>query len=193
MATSDEIGHLEYVALMSRCRDAVRTSQICWIMAGMTAAVLLSWGIRAEDPGLMLPVVVAVAIGFYTVIRGRQQMRLIGGYVKEFFEAKGAGPQWFTRLGHLQVVPGFNPSSDWLVTGLANAVILVAVVFAWIFAPPAPRGELMAGIVTGFSLVFAFHSISETSRLRQTNFAAFWRQVNTGPREVIGEERTGSG
>lgn len=131
----------------------------------------------------MLPVIFSVAYGFYTMSRGRQQVRLIAGYIKEFFESRGAGPQWFTRLGHLEVVPGFNPSSDWLATALANSVNLTAIVFAWLFAVGTPRGELMAGIVTGVGLAFMFHSVSETARLHQTNPAAFWRQVNAGPSE----------
>ena len=183
MASFDENDRMEYSALMNRGRDAERTTQVCWVASGIGAAVLLSWGIAAKSPGLMLPVVFAVAYGFYTMIHGRQQVRLIAGYVKEFFEVPGSGPQWFTRLGHLEVVPGFNPSSDWLATCLGNAVVLVAVVFAWLNASVTPRGELLAGIVTGCAVAFAFHSVSETSRLRQTNPAAFWRQVSMGPVE----------
>ncbi len=181
MASFDENERMEYSALMSRGRDAERTTQICWVASGIGAAVLLSWGIAAKSSGLMLPVIFSVAYGFYAMSRGRQQVRLIAGYIKEFFESRGAGPQWFTRLGHLEVVPGFNPSSDWLATALANSVNLAAIVFAWLFAASASRGELMAGIVTGVGLAFAFHSVSETARLHQTNPAAFWRQVNAGP------------
>ena len=183
MTSLEENERMEYSALMSRGRDAERTSQTCWIASGIGAAVLLSWGIAAKSPGLMLPVVLSVAYGFYTMIHGRQQVRLIAGYVKEFLESRGSGLQWFTRLGHLEVVPGFNPSSDWLSTSLANVVNLAAMVFAWLFAAGVARGELMAGIVTGVGLAFGFHSVSETARLHQTNPAAFWRQVNAGPSE----------
>jgi hypothetical protein len=147
--------------------------------------------LRARQPELRLvPVVLAVACGFYAMIRGRQQVRLIAGYVEEFFESDTDGPQWFTRLGRLQVVPGFNPSSDWLTTCLACAVAVIAVALAWMFAAPAPRGELMAGIVTGVAVAFVFHSVSETARLRQTNYAALWRQVTMGPTEVKRQARS---
>jgi hypothetical protein len=192
MATLDENERMEYVALMSRGRDAERTSQFCWVASAIAAAILLSWGIASRSAGLMLPAVFAAAFGFYALIHGRQQVRLIGGYVKEIFESQGAGPQWFTRLGHLEVVPGFNPSSDWLTTCLANAVVVAAVVFAWLFASVGPRGELMAGIVTGCGIVFAFHSVSETARLRQTNPGALWRQVVAGPVEERRPSRAAS-
>ncbi len=182
MPSIDEIERTEYSALMSRGRDAERTTHFCWIASGIAATMLLSWGIAAKNPGLMLPVVFAVAYGFYTMAHGRQQTRLIAGYVKEFFESRDAGLQWFTRLGHLEIVPGFSPSmSDWLATALANSIVLVAVVFAWVYAGGVARGELFAGIVTGCGVAFAFHSISETARLRQSNPAAFWRQVSMGP------------
>lgn len=173
----------EYQALMTRGRDAERTSVICWTASGIAAAILLSWGIEAHSTSLMIPVIFAAAFGYYATIHSRQQVRLIAGYVKEFLEGQPHGPQWFTRLGHLEIVPGFTTSSDWVSTILVNAVVGVAVVCAWIFAAGAARGDLMAGIVTGCAVAFSFHSISETARLRQSNPAMFWRQVNNGPVE----------
>ena len=41
--------HSEYQALMTRGRDAERTSLICWTAAGLVAAILLSWGIGAKN------------------------------------------------------------------------------------------------------------------------------------------------
>jgi hypothetical protein len=89
------------------------------------------------------------------------------------------------------VVPGFNISSDWTTTTLANSVVAAAVILAWVFASGVPKGELMAGLTTGCGVAFSFHSISETARLRQTNPGAFWRQVGRnaaddrpGPRAV---------
>ncbi|HET7904080.1 MAG TPA: hypothetical protein VFM17_05925 [Candidatus Eisenbacteria bacterium] len=187
MAGYGDWDQMEYRALMGRGSDAERTSMICWVAAGLTAAVLLSWGVAARSSGLMLPVVFAVAFGFYAMIHGRQQVRLIAGYVREFFEASERGPQWFTRLGHLEVVPGFNVASDWTAATLANCAVAAAVVLAWVFAPGAPKGDLMAGLTTGCGVAFAFHSISETARLRQTNPAAFWRQVGRN----ASEERPG--
>ena len=67
-------------------------------------------------------------------------------------------------------------------------LVLLAVVFAWMFVPPPSRNAvpstmtgLMPGLVTGCSVAFMFHSISETARLHRANFASFWRQVNSGP------------
>lgn len=183
MAQNGDWESSEYQALMQRGRDAERTSVMCWVAAGLVAAVLLSWGIEARSSSLMVPVIFAVAFGYYAAIHSRQQVRLIAGYVKEFLEGNTNGPQWFTRLGHLEVVPGFSTSSDWVTTILVNVVVGVAVICAWIFAAGAERGDLMAGIVTGCGVAFCFHSISETARLRQTNPAMFWRQVNSGPVE----------
>ncbi|MEK7316653.1 MAG: hypothetical protein AAB011_10755 [Candidatus Eisenbacteria bacterium] len=187
MAGYGDWEQLEYRALMSRGSDAERNAMICWVASGLTAAVLLSWGVAAKSASLMLPVVFAVAFGFYAMIHGRQQVRLIAGYVKEFFEGGKEGPQWFTRLSHLEVVPGFNVASDWTAASLANCVVAAAVVLAWVFAPGVPKGELMAGLTTGCGVAFSFHSITETARLRQTNPAAFWRQVG----RVNTEERQG--
>jgi len=185
MPVNGEWEQLEYTALMTRSRDAEMTAQICCTAAGIGAAVLLSWGIAAKSASLMLPVVFAAAYGYYATIHSRQQTRLIAGYIKEFMEAPSHGPQWFTRLSHLEVVPGFNPSSDWVSTILVNATVALAVIFAWIYAPTTVRGELMAGIMTGCAVAFSFHSISETARMRQSNPAGFWHQVRQGP----GEER----
>src|SRR5512137_596647 len=102
MAALDESDRMEYVALMGRGRDAERTAQVCWIASGIAAAVLLSWAIAARTSGLMLPVIFATAFGFYARIHGRQQVRLIAGYVCEFVESRPQSPQWFTRLGHLE-------------------------------------------------------------------------------------------
>lgn len=182
MASLNECERMEYAALMSRGRDAERTAQFCWIASGVGAAVLLSWAIAARSPALMLPAILTAAFGFYAMLHGRQQVRLIAGYVREFFESKDQGLLWFTRLGNLEVVPGFNPPSDWLSAALANSVVVVAVVFSWFYASGAPRGDLMAGIVTGLGIAFCFHSVSETARLRQANPAVFWHQVG-GARE----------
>jgi hypothetical protein len=182
MAGFGDWEQMEYQTLMSRGRDAERTAQVCWTAAGIAAAILFSWGIAAKSSSLMLPVVFATAFGFYSLVHGRNQVRLIAGYVKEHFEGN-SGPRWFTRLEHLEVVPGFNPSGDWLSTGLANLLVGGAIVFAWNFASLAPKGEMMAGIVTGVGLVFCFHSVSETSRIRQMNAAALWRQVGNGIEE----------
>jgi hypothetical protein len=183
MAGNSDWDHSEYMMLMKRGQDAERTSLVCWTAAGLVAAILFSWGVSARNSSLMLPVIFAAAFGYYAAIHARQQVRLIAGYVKEYIETVPHGPQWFTRLGHLEVVPGFTASSDWVSTVLVNSAVVLSIVFAWLFAGTTPRGDLMAGIVTGCGVAFSFHSVSETSRLRQTNAAAFWRQVHVGPTE----------
>lgn len=172
----------EYLALMARARDAERTGQLCWTAAGLVACVALSWAVAAKSPGLMLPVVFAVAFGFYTMVHSRRQTRMIAGYVEEFFENSGGG--WFSRLRRLQRMPGALPSSEWVMACLSNALVACAVVFAWVYATPAARGELLAGVVTGLGVVFGFHSLSETASLQRTDDSALWRQSDSGPREV---------
>jgi len=188
MAAFSDWDSLEYQALMARGRDAERTALVCWTASGIAAAVLLSWGIAAKSASLMLPVIFATAFGFYAAVHGRQQVRLIAGYVKEFMEPNGnSGPQWFTRLAQLEVVPGFNPSGDWAVAALANLTVVTAMAFSWIYAGGAgQRGDLMAGIATGLGLVFCFHSITETARIRQTNAGALWRQITSHAEERRG-------
>ena len=183
MAGFGDWEQMEYQTLMSRGRDAERTGQVCWTAGGIAAVILFSWALAAKSSSLMLPVVFATAFGFYAAVHGRNQVRLISGYVKEYFEGQNSGPKWFTRLGHLEVVPGFNPSGDWVMTAIANLLVVGSIVFAWMFSTAAPKGELMAGIVTGVGLVFCFHSVAETARLRQMNPAALWRQVGNGPVE----------
>lgn len=185
MAASDW-DHLEYEALMARGRDAERTALVCWTASGLAGAVLLSWGIAAKSASLMLPVIFAAAFGFYAAIHGRQQVRLIAGYVKEFMEGSSSNGQWFTRLSQLEVVPGFNPSGDWATAVLGNLLVLTAIVFSWIYASGTARGDLMAGIATGLGLVFCFHSITETTRMRQTNAGALWRQIASNNEERRG-------
>lgn len=183
MASMNENERTEYSVLMSRGRDAERTSHFCWIASGIAAAMLMSWAMAAKNPVLMMPVVFCVAYGFYTMSHGRQQTRLIAGYVKEFFE-QDSGPMWFTRLGHLEIVPGFSASTtDWLSAVLANAMVICAIVFAWMYSGAMPKGELYAGIVTGCGMIFCFHSLMETTRMRQSDAAAFWHQIGLSPVE----------
>ena len=61
MAAMTENERVEYSLLMSRGRDAERTSHFCWIASGIAATMLLSWAIAARNSGLMLPVIFAVA------------------------------------------------------------------------------------------------------------------------------------
>ena len=191
MPTFEENDRMEYTSLMRRGQDAERTAFACWTAGALSAAALLAWAIVARSPGLMIPVVFAIAIGFHGMLRGRQQVRLIGSYVEEFCESPD-GPQWFTRLHRLQNLHGYHSAGDWLTVCLANGAVLLAVVLAWIYSAGTPRGELMASIATGCGVILGFHSISETLRLGQTDGPALWRQVSGEPREVPHTERTAS-
>jgi hypothetical protein len=183
---------MEYTELMARRRDAERTWQTCWTASGLIAGVLLSWAIAARSSGLMLPVILAVAYGFYVMNHARRQALLIGGYVEEFFETGTNGLNWFSRAARTSSVPGFNPMSRWFFTFLTDVVVLLAVILAWMFAPAAPRGELMAGIVTGCGVIFVFHSLFETGQLLQIDFMAVWRQANSVPSVVKRSSRAAS-
>lgn len=177
MPSQEELERMEYEALMKRGSDAERASLLSWTAGALTAAVTLSWAISARNPGLMIPVIFAIAIGFYGMLRGRQQVRWIAGYIEEFYEAQ-RGPQWFTRLHRLQGQTGYRTVGDWLTVALANAGVILALLLAWRFADSASRGDLMAGIATGCGVLFGFHSISETLRMGQTDCSAMWNKVS---------------
>lgn len=181
MVDPNEMTRREYAALMDRCRDVERTSSICWTAAGVTAVVLLSWAIGAQDPGLMLPVIIATAVGLYSLLHGARNVRMISSYVEEYLENQTGGAQWFSRLARMRVSPGI--SMEWLATGIANAIVVLATVFAWVYAGTAAHGELMAGIETGLAVIFAFHSLVETSKLHQTDYSVFWRQMSNDRHE----------
>jgi hypothetical protein len=190
MRTLENHEQMEYTTLMKRGQDAERGAQLAWTAGALTAAVTLSWAIAAKSPGLMIPVVFAIAIGFYGMLRGRQQVRWIASYTEEFFEG-AKGLQWFSRVHRLQNQPGYRPTGDWLTVCLANAGVVLALMLAWMYAEGATRGDLMAGIATGCGVLFAFHSVSETVRMGQTDFRAMWRQVGGDLKETP-RERTGS-
>lgn len=191
MPTLDDQERVEYTSLLQRAQDAERIAQLCWVAAGLTAAVTLSWAIAARNPGLMIPVVFAIAIGFYGMLRGRQQVRWITSYIEEFCEGQ-KGPQWFTRLRRLQSQPGYRTVGDWVTLSLANAGVVLTLVLAWVYAGPAPRGDLMAGIATVCGVLFGYHSISETQRLAQTDWRASWRQVSGELKEAPRAQRAAS-
>ncbi len=176
MPGTSDWDQVEYQALMARGRDAERVGNFCWTAAGLTGAILLSTAIAAKNATLMLPVIFASAFGFYAGIRARHQVRLIAGYVKQFVETNGTG-QWFTRLEQVEDIPGFNPPGDWAATAISNTLVVTAMAFSWMYASNSPRGDLMAGIATALGLIFAFHSIVETARLRQTNASHLWHQA----------------
>jgi hypothetical protein len=190
MSASEDCQMIEYEALMNHSAHVERTSQLCWTACGMAAAVLLSWGISGTNPALMIPVLLVIAFGFYARLRGRQQVRLIAGYVEEFHESRNGGPQWFTRLAQFQMTPTFHPAGDWLTVALANATVMAAVALSWLYSGSGERGELMAGFMTGCAVVFAFHSMSETTKLRQGRMAQMWRQASADLRDMRATRRS---
>lgn len=179
--------NMEYMALMRRGQDAERTALLSWTAGALTAAVTMSWAISARSPALMIPVVFAIAIGFYGILRGRQQVRAIAGYLEEFWEGR-SGPMWFTRVHRMQHQAAFRPVGDWLMVSLANAGVGLALILAWMYAPGVQRGDFMAGVVTAGAVLFASHSISETIRMGQADWPAMWRHVNTDLKDT---SRTG--
>ena len=84
MPTFDENARSEYQALMKRGQDAERGAHLYWTAGALTAAVLMSWAMAATSAGLMIPVVFAIAVGFYGTFRSRQQVRWIASYIEEF-------------------------------------------------------------------------------------------------------------
>lgn len=191
MPTLEDQERAEYAALMTRALDAERIAQLCWNAGGLTAAVMMSLAIAAKSPGLMIPVVFAIAIGFYGTLRGRQRARRTASYIEEFYEGQ-KGALWFTRLRRLQNQPGYRSASDWVTVCLANAGVVLALMLAWMYAGPVPRGDLMAGIVTGCGVLFGFHSIAETLHMVQTDWTAMWRQVSGELKEAPRAQRAAS-
>lgn len=184
MLNENDYGNLEYTALMERSRTIERTGITTWTIATTASVIMLGWAIADNSPGRMLGVVLAAAAGLYPLIYARQQVRLIAGYVREFVEGRSSSLQWHTRLGHLEVVPALNPANDWILTAISNLTVIGAVILSWMFAGPVHYGNVLAGFVTALGVMFSFHSVMETARVAQTDFAAVWRKVSSGPRET---------
>ncbi len=158
----------EYVSMTNWARSAETMGQVCWTLAMIAAVTILAWGKQSQSCALMIPAIVAVAVGFYASLRARQQVYSIAGYLE------GTQPSWISGLDRL------GSAQDWTVTCIANCVVVLAIVFSWLMADNAWRGELMSGMVTGCGIVFAFHSISETSRLPQVGAAPQLRASSRG-------------
>jgi len=184
MLTTNDTGTLEYATLMERCRTIERTGMTTWTIATSAALVILAWAIADDSPGRMLAVVFAAAVGLYPMIHARRQMRLMAGYIEEFIERRSPALQWHTRLDQLEVVPTVNPSNDWVLTALSNVAVLAAIIFSWMFAGGASNGSVISGFVTACGVAFGFHSVMETARVAQTDYAAVWRKVSASPRET---------
>jgi len=181
MFAANDSAHVEYDALMSRSRTLERTGYLSWTIATCTAAVLLAQAMGSGSPGALVAAVIAAAVGFYPLLHARQQLRMMASYIEEFVE-RGGGSQWHTRVGHLQSVPAVGAPNDWIFTAASNLVVITAITFAWMFSGPTKHGELIAGLVTACGVVFALHSVMETSRVERTDYAAAWRKVTAGAR-----------
>jgi len=173
---------MEYSALMASSRDTSRVGLICWAGSGIAGSMMLSSALAAKNPALLAPVILAIAFGYYANLRARHHVRLIAGYIEEFHEDRN-GAQWFSRLKSLESSVGLF-AQDWVMTALANVMVLGSVAASWMFAGNGARGELMAGIATGCGIVFAWHSFSETVRLRAMDSGAMWHQAGVRLREV---------
>lgn len=182
MFTSNDSGQMEYVALTSRSRSLERTGQAAWVVSSLTASALFAWAVGAGSSALMLSVVLAAAVGFHAWSRAHQQVRLIAGYLEECAESRSGGAQWHSKLAQLQSMPAASASDEWIITAVSNLVVLAAIVCSWMFAESGKHGELLAGFVTALGVMFAFHSVTQTSRVAQTDFPAMWRKA--GPREM---------
>jgi len=179
MFASNDPGPMEYAALTSRSRSLERTGQMAWVLSSLVAAALFAWAMRSGSPALMLSVVLAAAVGWHAWSRANQQARLIAGYLEEWGEGRAGG--WHAKLAQLRMMPAASGSEEWTVAAVSNLVVVAAIVCSWMFAEGGKYGELFAGFVTALGVMFAFHSVSETSRVAQTDYAGLWRKA--GPKE----------
>jgi len=189
MTGSDDLRGLEYAALMAHVRSLDRTALWSWLAAAIAAAALCSTGIGARNAGLMLPVVLCAAFGYYAHLRTRRMSRLIEGYLQEYFESGREGVQWHARLAQLFALPGTADGSEWMPLALSNLVTLAAVILSWTFAEGSSRGEFMAGFTTMAGVAFSVHSIVESMRTEQTHASNPWTQLHAPLREVPPAER----
>ena len=186
------IRELEYAALMDRARDLARTSSLCWAGAGLAASFLLAGAISSKNPGLLLPVQFCVAFGFHALTQARREARLIEGYVQEFFEKDREGAQWHTRLAQLQALPGGPLRTDWWPVAAAGTLALAAIVFGWLYAEAAARGELMASLTTMSGVAVIVHALVETLNHERGTGAVPWAAINNNLREVPPLKRVSS-
>ena len=182
----------EYAALMDRSRDLARTSSLCWSAAGLAATFLLAGAISSRNPGLLLPVQFCVAFGFHALTQARHEMRLIEGYVQEYHEKDRDGAQWHSRIAQLQALPGGPSRTDWWPVAAAGSLALAAIVFGWLYAEGAARGELMASLTTMSGVAVIVHSLVETLNHERGTGAVPWTALNSNIREVPSLKRVSS-
>src|SRR5262245_31495983 len=107
---------MEYSALMASSRETARVGLLCWAGSGIAGSMMLSSALAAKNPALFIPVILAVAFGYYANLRARHNVRLIAGYIEEFHEDRN-GAQWFSRLRSLETTVGLF-AHDWVMTVL---------------------------------------------------------------------------
>jgi hypothetical protein len=182
--STEENARLEYTALMSRARDAERMSFLSWMAGAVAGAMLLASGMASRQSGFMLPVVLVAAWGLVAMSRCREQAMLLAGYLEMHHESEDHTPAFYTRLGRMQGVGREGSGREWHPVIFLNALAVVATGFAWTVTKVGARGELWAGIVTGSTLALLSWSVSETSRIQQTDWASHWERAEGGLHEV---------
>jgi len=182
----------EYTALMRRLVELGRTSALCWTGGAVAAAVLLAGAISARNAGLLIPVEFCAAFGFYALLEARREARLLETYLSENYERERDGIGWFTHLSLRQAQAGVMNRYDWLPLALADALVLMAVAFSWLFSEGHARGELMASLATMAGIAFVGHSLVEFVRLERIPSSTAPAPWGQGPREVTPARRASS-
>ena len=192
MTGTNSLREQEYAALMQRARDIARTSALCWSGAGLAASFLLAGAIAAKHPGLLLPVQFCVAFGFHVLAQARREAKLIESYVQEYYEKDREGAQWHTRLAQLQALPGGPARTDWWQVAAGGSMAMVAILFSWLFADSASRGELLASLTTLSGVAVIVHALSQTLDHERGTGALPWGAIQNNLREVPPLKRVSS-
>jgi hypothetical protein len=193
MTGTEDLRGQEYTALMEQVRDLGRMAHWTWTGSAIACAVLLSSAIGSRSAGLMFPVVLCAAFGYYGQLASRRRARLVEGFLREFHETDRSGAQWFSRLTQLAALSGPQAPALGMTFVLANLLAVTSIVLAWVFAEGSFRGELMGGFTTVAGIAFSAHSVLERMRDAQPREAEAWSRLTTPLREVTtGERRVSS-
>ena len=190
MTGMEDLRGQEYSALMKQVRDLGRVAHWTWTGGAIASAVLLSSAIGSRSAGLMLPVVLCTAFGYYGQLAARRRARLVEGFLREFHETDRSGAQWLTRLAQLAALAGTQGPTLGMTFVLANLLAVTSIVLAWVFAEGSSRGELMGGITTMAGIAFSAHSVLERMRDAQPQEAEAWSRLSQPLREVTTGERS---
>jgi hypothetical protein len=116
--------------------------------AGLAATFLLAECDLVRNPGLLLPCSSAWRSVSTRCHRRARETRLIEGYVQEFFEKEREGAQWSLAPGAAAGAAGRTGACRLVAVAAAGSLALAAIVFGWLYAEGAARGELMASLTT---------------------------------------------